>query len=222
MWHEVRSGPLAAAVELLVERERAKEQARVAAALEELAELAARAAATLPEPIARAAELCAGALRGGGKILVCGNGGSAADAAHFAAELVGRMRRERAPLPAISLAVDPSVLTCVANDFGFEELFARQVRALGGPSDALVAISTSGRSPNVLAAIEAARSRGMATVALLGAGGDPRLEAADVQVRVPSRDTARIQEIHTAALHAICELLERDLLDRDGRERDPR
>jgi D-sedoheptulose 7-phosphate isomerase len=217
MWREPAAPAVlgAPARSLLAERERSTDAAGVREALLELSALAHHAAEALPGSIAAAAAACVRALSSGGKILACGNGGSAADAAHFVAELIGRMRFDRAPLPALSLGVDPSVVTCIANDFGYEELFARQVRGLGGPNDVLVALSTSGRSANVLRALEAARALGMGTVALTGAGGDARLADCDVTIRVPSGDTARIQEIHTAALHAICDVVERTLFEHE-------
>ncbi|MGF1468324.1 MAG: SIS domain-containing protein [Sandaracinaceae bacterium] len=184
---------------------------RARSALMDLSRLAQRAALSLPRGIGEAGLLCAESLRFGGTVLACGNGGSAADAQHFVAELVGRMGRERPPLSALTLSVDPSVVTCVANDYGYDEVFARQVRALGQPGDVLLALSTSGRSENVLRALTAAQERDLMTVALVGHGGDPRLEACDVLLEVPSRDTARIQEIHTAALHAICDGIEHRL-----------
>jgi D-sedoheptulose 7-phosphate isomerase len=152
----------------------------------------------------------ASALRGGGKILWCGNGGSAADSQHFAAEIVGRFRRERRGLPSIALTTDTSILTAIANDYGFETIFARQVEALGAPGDVLVGISTSGNSRNVLAAMETARSMGLVTVAFTGAGGGKLAALADHLFAVDSRDTARIQEAHALAGHMICDWIELD------------
>lgn len=147
-------------------------------------------------------------LEAGGKILFCGNGGSAADCQHLACELVGRFQRERRGLPAIALTVDTSILTAVANDYSYERVFARQVEALGRPGDALVGISTSGNSPNVLEALRAARARGLRTLALTGAGGE-RMEAeADFCLKVPSRDTPRIQECHLLVGHILCQIAE--------------
>jgi len=206
--HEMTDWGAGNATELVAERERAQQTIGARAALNALAQLARQSARVLPEKIADAGLLCSASLRQGGKILACGNGGSAADASHFVAELIGRMRLERAPLPAMSLAVDPSVLTCIANDYGYEQLFARQVQGVGRPGDVLLAISTSGKSANVLRALEAAREREMKTIMLAGEGGDAALELADVLIRVPSRDTARVQEIHTVSLHAICEVVE--------------
>jgi D-sedoheptulose 7-phosphate isomerase len=177
--------------------------------LRELARIATEAADGLEAPARRAAERIIACFQGGGKILACGNGGSAADAQHFVAEFVGHMCRERRSLPAIALSSDPSIVTAIANDYGYEKLFARQVEGLGKRGDVLVAISTSGRSRNVLAAVDAARRLGLSTVALLGAGGDPAFEACDVVLRVPSQDTQRIQEIHTAILHSLCDAVDR-------------
>jgi D-sedoheptulose 7-phosphate isomerase len=159
------------------------------------------------EAIARA---MASTLHSGGKILWCGNGGSAADSQHMAAEIVGRFRRERRGLPAIALTTDTSILTAIGNDYGFEMVFARQVEALGAPGDVLVGISTSGNSRNLIAALEAARALGMATVAFTGAGGGKLAAIADHLFAVDSRDTARIQEAHILAGHMICDWIELD------------
>ena len=152
------------------------------------------------------------ALRGGGKILWCGNGGSAADSQHLAAELVGRFRRERRGLASISLTTDTSILTCVANDFGYDSVFSRQVEAIGRPGDLLVALSTSGNSRNVVAALEAARSKGLTTVALTGKGGGKMAQLADHVLSVESTDTARIQEVHILAGHMLCDWVEMDFI----------
>ena len=162
--------------------------------------------------IARAAEIIADSFRRGGKLLLCGNGGSAADCQHVAAEFVNRLTkdRERAALPAVALTTDTSYLTAYANDHGFEGVYARQIEALGRAGDALLAISTSGSSPNVLAAATLARTRGIAVVALLGDSG-PLSTLADVAIQVPSRDTQLIQQVHLAVEHLICELVERAL-----------
>jgi D-sedoheptulose 7-phosphate isomerase len=158
-----------------------------------------------------AADAVSRALAAGGCVLVCGNGGSAADAQHFAAELVGRFTRERRALAAVALTTDTSILTAVANDYGYERVFARQVEALGRAGDVLLGISTSGRSPNVLAALAAARDRQMVTIALTGGDGGPIGAVADVHVNVPSPSTARAQEVHRTALPVICELVEAGL-----------
>ena len=158
--------------------------------------------------IARAAEHLAARLRQGHKILVCGNGGSAADAQHFAAELVNRFEIERPGLAAIALTTDSSALTAIANDAAFEQVFARQVRALGRPGDVLLALSTSGNSPNVLAAMEAARQAGMSTVALTGRDGGPmarQIAGEDIEIRVEATVTARIQETHILIIHCLCD-----------------
>ena len=161
--------------------------------------------------IEQGGKLVTDCLQAGGKVLACGNGGSAADAQHFVAELVGRMSRERQSLPAISLSTDPSVLTALGNDYGYDSIFARQIEGLGRPGDILMAISTSGHSPNVLRGVEAARQRGLHTVALLGEGGDPLLGDCDVCIHIPSRNAQRVQEVHTAVLHAICDHVERQI-----------
>jgi D-sedoheptulose 7-phosphate isomerase len=153
----------------------------------------------------------AGVLRGGGKLLLCGNGGSAADAQHVAAEFVGRYRKNRIPLPAIALTTDTSILTAVGNDFDFADVFARQVEALARPGDLVVGISTSGKSPNVLKAVEAARAKGAATLAFTRAGGEPLVSLADLAFAAPSADTPRVQEAHLLAWHIVCDLLEAEL-----------
>jgi D-sedoheptulose 7-phosphate isomerase len=182
--------------------------ALVARALAEGTELRARLARDEAARIVQIAELARACLAGGGKIVLFGNGGSAADAQHVAAELVGRFERERAPLAAIALTVDTSSLTAIGNDYGFEHVFARQLRALGRPGDLAVAISTSGRSPNVLEGARAARALGMKVVGLTGQGGEPLAALSDCAVVVPSRKTARIQEAHITVCHVVCEVLE--------------
>lgn len=152
----------------------------------------------------------AAALHRGSQILWCGNGGSAGDSQHLAAEIVGRFRRERRGLPSIALTTDTSILTAVANDYGYEAVFSRQVEALGRPGDILVGISTSGNSHNVIAAIEAAKHAGMLTVAFTGLGGGRMGALADHLFAVESRDTARVQEAHILAGHMICDWLELD------------
>lgn len=163
--------------------------------------------------LAEIAHLLRGVLRSGGKILWCGNGGSAADAQHLAAEIVGRFGRERRGLPSIALTTDSSVLTSVANDYGFEQIFARQVEALATPRDVLIGISTSGNSPNVVAALERARKLGVRTVAFTGVGGGAMGSLADLLLAVPSKITARIQEAHILAGHVLCDWLEADWLE---------
>lgn len=158
--------------------------------------------------LAAIARLWADALARGGKILLFGNGGSAADAQHLAGELVSRFLVERRALAGIALTTDTSILTAIGNDYGFDRVFARQVEALGRPGDVAVGISTSGRSPNVLAGIDAARALGLTTVGFTGAGREGLAERVDVCFHVPSRHTPRIQECHLAAGHAICEIVE--------------
>ncbi len=159
--------------------------------------------------IARFAELGAAALRAGGKIVFFGNGGSAADAQHLAAELVVRLRSERPSLPALSLTTNPSILTAAGNDYGFEHVFARQIESLVGKQDVLVALSTSGRSANVLKGMEAGRRRGALRVAMTGETGGDLAPQADLLLNVPSRDPQRIQEAHITIGHIACGLIER-------------
>src|SRR5512143_2913407 len=147
-------------------------------------------------------------LLAGGRVLAFGNGGSAADAQHFAAELVGRFRGERPGLSAIALATDPSVVTAIGNDMGFDAVFRRQIEAHGRPGDVALAISTSGRSPNVVAGLCAARAQGMVTVGLTGNGGGEVADLVDHLIDVPHRDTQRIQEVHAMVLHLLCEIVE--------------
>jgi D-sedoheptulose 7-phosphate isomerase len=159
-------------------------------------------------PVTRAAEAIAAAFGQGGRLLVFGNGGSAADAQHMAAEMVGRFARERRALPALALTTDTSVLTSVANDYGFERVFVRQIDGLGRPGDVAFGISTSGNSANVLAAINAARAARLQTVALTGRDGGQIGAAADIHINVPDASTARVQEVHRTLIHVICELVE--------------
>lgn len=161
--------------------------------------------------VARAAAMVTASLRAGGKLMLCGNGGSAADAQHWATELVGRFRYDRPALAAIALTADGTALTALGNDYGYERVFARQVEALGRPGDVLFALSTSGRSPSVLAALAAARAGGIATVGFTGARGDAMEPLCELLLRVPHAETARIQEGHEALGHAICTLIEATL-----------
>lgn len=187
---------------------------RIAAHFADSAQLKIAAAKSLAGPIAAAVEAMCACLRAGGKVLACGNGGSAADAQHFAAELVNRFERERPPLAAVSLAADSSNLTSIANDYGYEQVFEKQVRALGRKGDVLLAISTSGNSPSVVAAMRAARELGLVTVALTGRGGGKMgaaLGAGDVQVCVPHERTMRIQEVHLLVLHCLCDGIDAQL-----------
>jgi len=181
---------------------------RILAHFQESADLKLKSAAALSSPISQAIELMFSALSNGNKILACGNGGSAADCQHFAAELVGRFERERFPLPAIALTTDTSILTAVANDYSFREIFSKQVQAFGQAGDILLAMSTSGNSANVLAAVEAALEREMRVVAFTGKDGGALaklLTDADVHINVPHSRTARIQEVHLVAIHCICD-----------------
>jgi phosphoheptose isomerase len=164
---------------------------------------------SVQEPVIEAAEAIRSALGAGGKLLVFGNGGSAADAQHMAAELVGRFERERDGMAAIALTADTSIVTSVANDFTFDWVFARQVDALGKAEDVALGISTSGRSANVLRAIEAANARGMKTIALTGRDGGTIGKAAAMHINIPHPSTARVQEVHRTVIHAICALVER-------------
>ncbi|KXK06937.1 MAG: phosphoheptose isomerase [Acidobacteria bacterium OLB17] len=160
------------------------------------------------DAIRRSGRLISETFASGGKVLICGNGGSAADAQHIAAEFVGRYETERIALPAIALTTDTSALTALANDYDFERIFARQVEALGRSGDCLIAISTSGNSPNVLAAVMTARSRGMKVIGFTGSKGKRLAGLSDIAIMVPSERTARIQEGHITAAHIICELID--------------
>ena len=162
-------------------------------------------------PLFAAAAAIAASVRGGGKVLAFGNGGSAADAQHVAAELVGRLEREREAIAAVALSTDTSILTAVANDYGFDRVFARQIEALGRRGDVALAISTSGGSANVLAGVDAARRAGLTVVALTGRDGGALGRGADVHVNVAEPDTARVQEVHRTLLHVLCELVEREV-----------
>lgn len=169
----------------------------------------------LAEPIVRASEIMSEAMLKDRKILSCGNGGSAGDAQHFSAEMLNRFERERPGLPAIALTTDSSTLTSIANDYDYEQIFSKQVKALGKKGDVLLAITTSGHSPNVLAAIRAAHEREMTVVALNGKDGGAvptLLTEDDVELRVPSESTARVQEVHLLILHCLCDLIDRSLL----------
>ncbi|CAM5467930.1 phosphoheptose isomerase [Eoetvoesiella caeni] len=169
----------------------------------------------LSEPLSAAVDVLFGALANNNKILACGNGGSAADAQHFIAELVGRFERDRLPLAGVALNTDTSILTAVGNDYGFDAIFERQVTALGQPGDILVAISTSGNSPNVLRSIEAAHDREMTVIALTGKDGgkvNELLSGPDIHLCVPHGRTMRIQEVHIVLLHAMCDGIDALLL----------
>jgi D-sedoheptulose 7-phosphate isomerase len=182
---------------------------RVVAAFDAAAALHRDWAAAHAGTLARAAAMIAAALERGGQVLAFGNGGSALDAQHLAGELVGRFVAERRALPAVALTTDGGILTAVANDYGFEAVFARQIEALGRPGDVAVAITTSGRSPNVLRALAAARAGKMTSIALTGRDGGEAGTLADVHLNVPAGSTARVQEVHRTILHVICELVEK-------------
>ena len=183
--------------------------------LELARELFARALAdeAMLQSVCRAAEIVMAGLQSGGKLLLAGNGGSAADAQHIATELVVRFKKNRRALPAIALTTDSSALTAIGNDLGFEHLFSRQIEALGRPGDVFLGISTSGRSPNILAACRAAREAGMAVVGLTGATGGAMNDLCDALVRVPSDDTPFIQQVHIAIGHTLCAIAEESLED---------
>lgn len=173
-----------------------------------------QAAETLPEDINRAGQRMVECLLNGGKILTCGNGGSAGDAQHFSSELLNRFERERPALPAVALTTDSSTLTSIANDYSYNEVFSKQVRALGNDGDVLLAISTSGNSANVIQAIQAAHDRGMVVIAMTGRQGGEMgnlLSDNDVELRVPAQSTARIQEVHLVIIHSLCDLIDQQL-----------
>jgi len=163
------------------------------------------------ETLGKISDVLASALSGGRKVLLCGNGGSAADAQHIAAELMGRFEKERAPLAAIALTTDTSALTAIGNDYGFEQVFERQVRGLGVKGDALIVLSTSGKSKNVLRALDAARERGLVRIGFTGAKGGDMQARCDLLLCAPSERTAIIQQIHIVAAHIVCGLVERRL-----------
>lgn len=163
------------------------------------------------DTISQIARMVVESLKNGGKILLCGNGGSAADCQHIACELVGRFKMERSPLPAIALSTDTSILTSLANDYSYDRVFERQVRALARKNDLLIGISTSGASSNVVRAAQAAKELGLKAVAFTGRGGGELGKVADISFKVPSDETPRIQESHITAAHAICEVVEKEL-----------
>ena len=181
----------------------------------DLASLAAEAERTLGPALSKAAALVADAALAGRTTFVFGNGGSATQAQHFAAELVVRYRDDRRALPAVALAADVSVLTASANDYGYETVFARQVEALGRPGDVAVGLSTSGTSPNVVRALEAARARGLVTILMTGEKGGAEAPKWDVGLVVPTAETAHVQELHLAAIHLICRHVDEELRRRD-------
>jgi D-sedoheptulose 7-phosphate isomerase len=183
----------------------------VADTLREAARVHEQAAREAADAVVAAADTLQAAFGNGAKVLIFGNGGSAADAQHFACELVGRFLRERRALAAVALTTDSSSVTAIANDFGFDRVFVRQIEALGRPGDVAVAISTSGSSANVLAGLQCAKSRGLKTVAFTGRNGGPIGAAADVHVNVPHELTPRVQEVHRTLIHAVCDLVEQTL-----------
>lgn len=168
--------------------------------------------ADLQGRLTQAVEACVQSLNSGGKLLFAGNGGSAAEAQHFSAEMVGRFLKERRPLPSIALNTDTSALTAIGNDYGYEQVFARQVEALGQSGDVLIALSTSGRSPNIVAAMKAARAKGMTTIAMTGVHPRDMGELADIALKVPSSHTPQIQEGHLVLGHLLCAMVENQLL----------
>lgn len=194
----------------------ASSSAALARAADEAREVLERLAAEAAPALEGMVEGCVRALELGHKLLFAGNGGSAAQCQHLATELVGRFSADRVPYAAIALTTDSSFLTACANDFGYEDVFARQVEALGRPGDVLVALSTRGRSPNLLRALDAARARRIATYALSGAEGGPLAERADVAIVVPHDDPARVQEAHLFLGHLLCGAIETRLADRNG------
>lgn len=169
----------------------------------------------LPESIASAASMMTSCMTNGNKIMSCGNGGSAADAQHFSSEMLNRFEMERPALPAIALTTDTSTITSIANDYSYEEIFSKQIKALGQSGDILLAISTSGNSGNVEKAVKTAKERGIHIVALLGGDGGSitkLLDEQDAEIRAPSNSTARIQEVHLLTIHCLCDLIDRNLL----------
>jgi D-sedoheptulose 7-phosphate isomerase len=181
---------------------------RLAEAVAEANLLKSKLLSEQAEQVVTAAQLLAGTLKGGGKILLFGNGGSAADAQHLAAEFVNRFQIERPPLAALALTTDTSILTSIANDYDFLEVFAKQVRAMGRPGDAALGFSTSGNSGNVVRALEVARERGLKTLALSGRDGGPVAQAAELAIVVPSWSTPRVQEVHITIGHVLCDLVD--------------
>lgn len=174
---------------------------------------------SLTPMIATAAASLIDCLLSEGKILVCGNGGSAADAQHFASELLNRFELERPGLPALALTTDASTLTSIANDYHFDDVFAKQIRALGQAGDRLIVISTSGQSPNIVNAVRAAHERDMTVIALSGRDGGrvaDTLRTNDIEIRVPAQSTARIQEVHIVVIHCLCDLIDHQLLGQEG------
>ena len=184
---------------------------RIQKFLKKSGDLKYQVAETLSGEILKAAHTICDCISGGGKLLLMGNGGSAADSQHIAAELIGRFKKERKAIPALALTVDSSALTALGNDYGFDTIFSRQVEALATPNDAVIGISTSGNSRNVIQALNLAREVGSSTIGLMGNDGGHMKNCVDVGIIVPSNDTARIQEVHITVGHIICEIIEQDL-----------
>jgi len=185
--------------------------AEIKAQLASHRDVISRVEAELSPQIAEMVSLLVETFNRGGKLLVMGNGGSAADAQHFVAEVVGRFKMERRGLPAVALSTDTSILTAIGNDYGFDKVFRRQVEALAAPGDLVVGISTSGNSPNVLQALELAREKGCRTVGLLGKDGGSIKDVCDISLIVPTIDTPRVQEGHITIIHIVCDLLEKTM-----------
>jgi D-sedoheptulose 7-phosphate isomerase len=193
-----------------------QEAARFAAMMTKSADLKRRIAVELADPVVRVVDACETSLRAGGKLMFCGNGGSAADSQHLATEMLIRLRgsHERASIAAIALTLDAAMLTACGNDYGYDRVFERPLRGLGRPGDVLFGITTSGRSANVIKALEAAREMGIVTIGLLGGTGEPASGLCDLPLLVPDTETARIQECHIAIGHAVLELLEDRIIRR--------
>jgi len=185
---------------------------RVKQFLKASADLKYQVAETLSEEILHSAYSIRDCLSAGGKLLLMGNGGSAADSQHIAAELIGRFKKDRKAIPALALTVDSSSLTALGNDYGFEFIFSRQIEALANPNDAVIGISTSGNSKNIIRALNLAREIGAKTIGLMGNNGGKMKDCVDIGIIVPSNDTARIQEVHITIGHIICEIIEQDLI----------
>ena len=185
---------------------------RVKQLLKTSGDLKHQVAETLSEEILYAAHSIRDCLSAGGKLLLMGNGGSAADSQHIAAELIGRFKKERKAIPALALTVDSSSLTALGNDYGFESIFSRQIEALANSNDAIIGISTSGNSKNIIRALNLARKIGAKTIGLMGNTGGSMKDCVDIGIIVPSNDTARIQEVHITIGHIICEIIEQDLI----------
>jgi D-sedoheptulose 7-phosphate isomerase len=198
------------------DRENAKMRELASRELEESAAVKREIAQHLSDVIAKAAQVILEAYKVGGKVLLIGNGGSAADAQHIAAELVGRFKLERVGLPAMALTTNTSILTALANDYGYDSVFSRQLEVLASERDVLIAITTSGTSPNILKGVEMAHSKGATVIGLTGKSGGRLKDIADLVIRVPSDDTARIQEAHITIGHIICRLVETRLFNESG------